>query len=464
MTSPHDLSDECPAAGLDARQLTRYEEDPAPVANPERGWMRTIDPDFSTNTTAPRLTADQLNGYRHDDGITLVRKYYVIGAFRHTDLPLSVLDDLQGDLTACRQAGFKLVPRFTYTWNESLGPAAGQDAPLGTVLRHIEQLQPVLQNDYDAIDYFQTGLIGHWGEMWGSSNDLVGRAFPESVPNANTTRILHALADALPTDRMLVVRYPRQKRHYYPAPLTPAQAYDGSLQSRIGHLNDAVCADGTVDMNTYDRDPDVRAGEKAYLATDTRYVVASGEPANNTAANDGEAMLSELQAHHWSSMIMNQPSAHDPYAKWRASGHGEVFARRLGYRYVLVDSSIPHEVRTGGTFGMAFRVRNDGFANAHNPRPCEGVLRHRETGTLHSIPLPEDVRRNWNPGVTRTVNVEWRVPSTMPAGPYDVLLNLPDPCRRLRQTPAYSIRLANIGTWEPRTGFNNLLAQVTVRA
>ncbi|MEX0679841.1 MAG: hypothetical protein WD097_00525, partial [Balneolales bacterium] len=39
---------------------------------------------------------------------------------------------------------------------------------------------------------------------------------------------------------------------------------------------------------------------------------------------------------------------------------------------------------------------------------------------------------------------------------YEVLLNLPDPTETLRDRPAFSIRLANAGTWEEATGFNRL--------
>jgi hypothetical protein len=50
----------------------------------------------------------------------------------------------------------------------------------------------------------------------------------------------------------------------------------------------------------------------------------------------------------------------------------------------------------------------------------------------------------------------------MAPGVYDVLINLPDPEPGLNSNPDYSIRFANKETWDPGTGYNSLLAEVTI--
>jgi hypothetical protein len=52
------------------------------------------------------------------------------------------------------------------------------------------------------------------------------------------------------------------------------------------------------------------------------------------------------------------------------------------------------------------------------------------------------------------------LPTSLPAGSYTLLLNLPDPLLSTR--PEYSIRLANQGTWDATTGMNSLLHTLTV--
>jgi hypothetical protein len=54
------------------------------------------------------------------------------------------------------------------------------------------------------------------------------------------------------------------------------------------------------------------------------------------------------------------------------------------------------------------------------------------------------------------------LPSNLPLGTYDLLLNLPDPTTNLRNRVAYSVRLANQSVWEVSTGYNSLLHSIRV--
>jgi len=44
----------------------------------------------------------------------------------------------------------------------------------------------------------------------------------------------------------------------------------------------------------------------------------------------------------------------------------------------------------------------------------------------------------------------------VPAGKYQLYLNLPDPYASLHDDPRYSIRLANENMWDYKTGYNYL--------
>ena len=78
-----------------------------------------------------------------------------------------------------------------------------------------------------------------------------------------------------------------------------------------------------------------------------------------------------------------------------------------------------------------------------------------------AAPLPDDPRY-WLAGTTVTINHTLTLPTNLPAGNYELLLNLPDPETSLAGRPEYSIRFANANTWEASTGFNDLLQTVTV--
>jgi len=56
------------------------------------------------------------------------------------------------------------------------------------------------------------------------------------------------------------------------------------------------------------------------------------------------------------------------------------------------------------------------------------------------------------------------LPPNLPAGNYEVLINLPDPEPTLFNNPLYSIQLANANTWEASTGYNKLNHTIQVTA
>jgi hypothetical protein len=116
----------------------------------------------------------------------------------------------------------------------------------------------------------------------------------------------------------------------------------------------------------------------------------------------------------------------------------------------------------GRPWAVSLRLTNDGWAAPYNPRLVELVLRERATGAIARFPVAADPRF-WGPGQTQVLQVGGSFPDTIDDGDYELLLHLPDPERGLYGVPAYSIRLANTGVWEPATGFNALLARLSVQ-
>jgi hypothetical protein len=91
------------------------------------------------------------------------------------------------------------------------------------------------------------------------------------------------------------------------------------------------------------------------------------------------------------------------------------------------------------------------------------ILRNRQSGALYQATLPDDPR-SWLAGETHVIEATIGVPAAMPEGDYDLLLHLADPETSLHGHPAYSLRLANHGLWEPATGYNQLAHRVSVSA
>lgn len=435
---------------------TSYQSSSDNFPNPERGFYVPFDP-IGSYATSPLQLSD-LQKVRSDN-MTTVRRVYLLSDFKDKPISQSFLDMITSDCQTARQAGVKLIIRFSYNW---LG--GGPDAPRDRILSHLDQLQPILHTNYDVLSYMEAGFIGYWAEWHTSTNNLVESWTLNVTEDART--IFFKILSVLPTQRMVAMRYPKQKKQIFNDnnPLTSDKAFDGSDQARTGYHNDAF-RDSIDDDGTYSTtDPTAVDQEKAWLSLDTTYKVQGGEPAGLSKTleyNDCPRALTDFAQMHWSGMSNNQPDAGAVYQRWRDQGCMEQIKMRLGYRFRLLDSATPDNVKPGGTFSMNFRIVNDGWASSYNPRSLEVILRNRQTGNEYYLPVNEDPRM-WVSGATKVVNIEGGIPANMPPGEYQVLLNLPDPMTSLHNRPEYSIRLANQNVWEASTGYNSLLQSVIV--
>jgi Domain of unknown function (DUF4832)/Domain of unknown function (DUF4874) len=446
-----------------------YQASHAMFANPDRGWIESINP-ASNDTPAPALTLSQLLALRNGpDHVTLVRKYYLLKAFREAPLPDALLNEFRSDLAVVRQAGMKLVPRFTYVWNTS--PPA-EDADVDRVLAHLDQLAPILSANADVLSFVEAGFVGWYGEWHDSSNRHVDNYTLDIQPSG--LQIRNKLLQVLPADRMIAMRYLYpHKMKFWAAPVPKQDAHRQSRPARIGYHNDAVMSEPDWQVPSCGECP-TRNDMAAYLAADTRWVLQSGEPLtldDYSTTHDPRPELAEI---HFSSLVRNANDDNDAvhYRYWREQGYYGDITRLLGYRFRLLESSIPNTIAPGQRLRIGLKLRNDGWAAPYNGRGLAIILRNQASGQIHRIELADgrvipDRRdhdpRFWQPGAAVTVRADEPLPADLPIGRYDVLLHLFDPAPRLNALAAYAIRLANQGTWESATGYNKLRHTVIVR-
>ncbi len=430
-------------------QIT-YERTDELFPNPERGiYVR-----YSTTPGGPVLDVNELQTDRSEN-ITQIGRAYNIDAFIYRDFPQAFLNQIEEDFTAIRDAGVKVHPRFRYT--RRMGDP---DAPLGQVLRHIEQLESVFSRNYDVISFIQAGFIGAWGEWHASTNDLER---PE-----NMRAILFQLLDILHEDRSVVVRSPRHKMNIFETnhPISSDQAYDKSRTARTGHHNDCFLADET-DVGTYvpnvypvfdiDGEHSI-ASIKSYLHEENKYLPMGGETCNpRPDAGDRyhcKTALEEMDYLHWSYL-------HRDYSRlildtWEDQGCMPEVERRLGYRFVLRDGTFSNMANPGSIMPFSLTLKNEGFAAPYNPRGLQLVMRDAENhSNIQVFDLPDDPRF-WFGGDEITLQHDLGIPEDLAEGVYELLLHLPDPTPALYDRPEYAIRLANRGVWEADTGYNRL--------
>lgn len=422
--------------------------------NPERGFYQVEETGMERGKINPyqKLKLEHLRRIRQSH--SLVFRYFGLKQWRTVDLPDSILKNVNDDFAAIRTAGLKCIPRFTYSANID-----EPDAPVNIILRHIDQLKPILRANKDIIAVLQAGFIGAWGEWHSSAN---GNDTPQAM-----RKILNKLLDALPTDRMIQVRTPRYKQEVFSlqfdasAAINPGKAFTGLPVARVGHHNDCFLSNAD-DRGTYWRDNRLdTALAKAYLWLDNRFVPMGGETCQPSEFSRCPNAVNEMARLRWS--FLNGGYNNAVIGGFVSGGCIEEIQRKLGYRFTLLNSEITHEVKPRGELDVRIELVNSGWASLYNPRNVELILRNTRDGTVYSVRLPIDPRW-WQAGDTINVNATVGIPRVMTPGIYSVLINLPDPETSLRTRPEYSIRLANDNTWEPATGFNNLLDSISVDA
>jgi hypothetical protein len=403
--------------------------------NPERG--------FSAYRSNP-ITINFINQVKAIN-VSVIQRIYTIPQYNDIPLPQYFLDIVDTDLNTAREGGVKLVMRFSYTNNQN-----GEDAALDTILLHINQLTPILQANYDVINYMEAGFIGAWGEWYYSSHNLNNTVSRRAVA--------FALLDALSVKRNIVVRTPEYKRRIFENnnPLDSAEAFSGTKKSRVGAHNDCFLADAT-DYGTYLWN-DIE-GDKNYLNQDNRYVPQGGETCCDCGYTGCENSLIDLTRMRYS--VLNKDYHPDVLQRWINEGCMDEIKRRFGYRFELMQATISDSIKPTGTFNLDFQISNQGFASPFNPRSLEIILRNSMSGQRYRLVTEVDPRF-WMAGDTMFVNVTGGIPANMTEGDYDAFLFLADPEYRLHDRPDYAIRLANVNLWEDFTGYNSLNHQIKI--
>ena len=451
-----------PEISLPAAITQRYESSAEDFANPERGFYQQESPLWLRAERSP-LQASALRELR-PAGISTLRLYLMLDAYRDAAIPNETLEYLRSQFTSARAAGLKLIPRFAYAYPQGGSyPYREPDAPVERVLAHIAQLEPLLRDNADIISFMEMGFVGAWGEWHSSTNNLVN---PDSGVNADSRRIVARLLEALPKSRMLALRYPLHKRQLFgDAPLALIEAHSGLSRSRVGAHNDCFLASDT-DWGTYSGDVQVREATKSYLETDNRYLPQGGETCNDGA--DARPYigcvnaLGDLQRLRYSAL--NRGYLQTVYAGWQREGCLEAVKRRLGYRFSVLETSLPQVARPGQALTLSISLTNEGFAAPFNPRAVAVVLRDTNGKSLRltlndGLGTPSNRAfdpRFWMPTETVRLNATLQLPSDLETGTYQVLLHLYDPAPQLRDRPEYAVRLANAGVWEAQTGMNKL--------
>lgn len=509
-----DLSRETSAAETAPGRLIQYHglrpTDPGGrlgLRNPERGWrIESVIAEPARKTFGPaHHLAGKIAPFYEEDwwmldaarfepfGLTLVQAYCYLTEFPDKPIADERLSLLQTSFDNLRRRGLKAVLRFAY--ERDIGVKEGPT--LDWILRHIDQLQPLLRRNVDVIYVLQAGFIGAWGE-WHSAARIGQQDY------AARAAIIKRLLEALPEERMLQVRVPKYKRLSLSQPALAAflevgekNAFSGIPAARIGFHNDGFLA-GPSDGGTWPESP--RFGQPGnpefdYMTRESAFVPIDGELFWSDQGFDGKAPRGKgvdglnaavrMRLHHYSSFSLahsysereGKPYSIDHWLNttvassalrqaampicegWFEDGFGQPASRtqfeyvqdHLGYRVELQTAHLPERMKQGEEVRFEIELINRGFSTFHNRRPVLLALIDR-TGAVREIPVPAADPRRWQPSrpddsefkpVVHRITWAGPLPQNVRPGWYQVGWWLPDAADSLRLDPRYAVRVAN---------------------
>ncbi len=446
-----------------------YTEDTGFIANPERGVF-LLYKNFGTLEAPSNIPPGWFDYARGSVNgkykITLSAPTYSLNTYRNSPLPQSVLDIIDNDFAIARQQGFKLLPHFNYV-SCSKPDTNGRcffsaddyiDASADQTVAHLNQLKPIFEKNADVLAAGIWGMYGHYGEQWGTQNSTGNR---EAMPNDATRKIFQGMVDATPINRMFDMRYMPAIRSLLGTdePCPESEAFTGTTRSRVGHYNDCFLQEGSSE-----NDPDQGPWSYTSIQGDFTPDFCVADP--NCGVNPSiELVTVNLDKQHFDFITpevdqLSQVSVDDPRVL-------DIY-KKIGYRYILLKSTIQNTVSQGNSLSVSIDMKNDGYASIFNERKIEFILRNKNTGSKYVFDIKGDNvgNRLYFPRShkTTTWNQQLAIDASIPVGSYEVLLNLPDPYASIHDRPEYSIHLANQNVWEESTGYNNLQKTIEIIA
>ncbi|MBQ4821877.1 DUF4832 domain-containing protein [Aquimarina sp. MMG016] len=442
-------------------QSTNYTTSTDIIANPERGLQKysITSSDYATTTDYNNLSVATLNNWKTStDKVTVVYRYFLLDAFLNSDINATFLENIQGDFDNVRNAGLKIIVRFSYS--NSQGTTAQQPTK-SQILTHISQLSPILNTNKDVIFSVQAGFIGTWGEWYYTNSTEFGTDGNISeIQWANRKEIIDAMLAAIPIEIPIQVRYAGIKtKMYSTTQLTEQTAYQNTPNARIGFYNDAFLNDygdqGTYSVSSQCENP-VGAIDYSYIANETKYLPMTGETNGlNTCDNgfrtSGANALNELNLTNWTTI--NRDYYTPFWTQVINSGHYNDIVKNIGYRFVLNSSTITTNT---SDFDLTIDLSNVGYARHFKERNVYLILKNTITDEITTALIDTDIR-TWESSVSITQNFNLGL-----TGTFQLYLWLPDKETNLAMNPDYSIQFANTNIWETETGYNSLLQTITL--
>jgi hypothetical protein len=375
-----------------------YRESKQGLKNPERGWYSIVGCRVNDDEADADAFTETLEK-QCNEGDTLVLVLFNLAHYRNSNISRNGLQYIDRMIKNVKKAGLKAIIRFEYDW-DGKGKKMEPDR-IDTVLKHMEQVGPILNKNKNAIYLLQGIFVGSYGEMNGS----------KFLNEENFKTLLNAYLNVTDDSLQLSVRTSAYWRAFAQSN-EPLDSYTTHPYARIGLYNDGLCSSDS-DLGTYSDGSSIDQGyikswnrqeELDFQSHLCQYVPNGGEMAVLSTYNDLDRIINEFPVLHisylnrmYNSEVLDKWKRTIYYAKDSKDSYNGVdgyqyIGDHLGYRFVLKKVTIPKKVYSTGKAVIQVAIENTGFSNLYHKKRIDLILQNKDTKECLTYSVDADAR------------------------------------------------------------------------
>ena len=423
-------------------QQLNYAESVEKIDNPDQGFYRPIYVRVTESGASYNVNIVNAATQLYHLRIDISAFSAAVNGEADKQLTLAALNGINDLLSHLIGLDKNAVVRFAY--DPSYGGAKDKEPSLSMILRHIEQVCPLLDSYENTVTAIEVGLIGPWGEMHSST-----------IANAqNISPIVDKFLDST-TNIPVLVRTPKMIYDYLGTPNDAENHTIGANEKayRLGLYNDGYLGSDS-DLGTYTD----RARDVEFLSRQTDHLPYGGEVViPDSSLHDIDKCLPEMNKINLS--YLNVEWNNNVIDKWKNSTYTrdcgtdslyygktafEYIQNHMGYRFVLKNSTFKYTDKLD-ELRVELKLQNVGFGNLNKKKTAQLVV----VGENGDIAFSQIVGT-----FIGETKLKYSVKPDWDYGKYDVYLRL---CGEfISETPRYSVQFANDGLWSNELRANKI--------
>lgn len=405
-----------------------FEESPRQLDNPNRGFYYIYDFRITDEETDYAGTVAERYKKDRDTNLTLIQ--ICLQNYGESEISEAGMKNIAALFDALETIDKQLIVRFVYdTEGKNM---LYEPRELDIVLRHMEQVGPVLRSHSAQIFTLQGLFVGNWGEMHGSR-------YVEAV---DLRQLANRLAEVTDPATYLAVRTPAQWRMIMRPPKTAAS---DALSGRMGLFNDGMLGNesdygtyGTGDAESVGQyEKWCRRDELTFQEEICCQAPNGGEVIHPNAYNDIERAIESMATMHVT--YINREYEESVMEKWAGSTVSEegcfdgmdgltYIERHLGYRLLIENVDFVYRFWENRLL-VNIAMKNVGFAPLYQEPQTQLKLYNQGTEEILTFEIHDSLRELTGGNrseLSRKIRVDLDV-SRLSTGKYTLYLSIVDP-------------------------------------